>query len=102
MCPRVRLLAAEWVTPVTGIVQVFPSCAPDTRRMIRIILSFSRKWAGLSKKTRELESLWLGLFKDAGLNCMLQVSFSSGGIPLWSCLRCKVHPSLELIQKLRA
>ncbi len=102
MDPSVWSMAANWAPPIAGITQWFPSPKLDPRKVIRVIFPFSRKWAGLSKKIRDLESSWLGLFRNAGLNLSVQVSFSNGGVPLWARLRSKVHPSLELLAMLRA
>ena len=93
----------RWVPPIGDISShVVALEPPDPCRIVRLILPFSRKWSGLAQKVAAIVSLWQSNLLSVGLNVRVQVSYSSGGVPLWSLLRARVSPNLKLMQAFRS
>ena len=64
-----------------------PSLELTRARVIRLVLPFSRRWNGLSRKLVQLHADWAESLRYLGVVFTTQVSFSRGSKPLWAMVR---------------
>ena len=65
-----------------GIANFLPEPMLVPPKIVRVVLPFSRRLVGLSRKISEVQAAWEGALKCLGWNIRLQVSYSKGSRPL--------------------
>ena len=85
LCPAVLESCRAWAPRIC--VPKDPSLESTRARVIRLVLPFSRRWNGLSRKLVQLHADWAESLRYLGVVFTTQVSFSRGSKPLWAMAR---------------
>ncbi len=70
-------------------------------RVIRVILPFAAKWAGLATIIGSLHALWTHCLEGAGLHCEVAVTFRRGFKPLWMIARNRAAPDFDFFKRVK-
>jgi hypothetical protein len=93
--------ALEWqpkIVPVSG-VQLSPS---TVRRVLRLVLPFSKRCLGLAGKLQDLSLSWKHVFERMGFQFDLAIVWSRGNRPLKQTVCLPVALDLHVLKQVRA
>lgn len=86
------------LVPLSG-ASVELSALPARRQVVRLILPFSKRWAGLDSKLKSLRRMRSHVFAMLGVEFEIGLSFSRGRKPLWQIVRLPVSADLNVLSQ---